>query len=67
MKKIDETMKVIECLDLDDDIAQVFIKNDLNCVGCPGATNETIAEACEGHGVNVQKLLVDLNNHLDKK
>ena len=32
-----------------------------HCAGCPGAEMETIEQAAEGHGLDLEKLLADLN------
>lgn len=63
MSKINESMLVNEILDIDPDVAEVFLKNGLNCQGCPGADSESIREAAEGHDVDLQKLLADLNKY----
>ena len=67
MDKVKETMRVNEVLELDDGIMDVFLKNGLNCLGCPGAATESLAEAAEGHGVDLQVLLRDLNQYLERK
>lgn len=67
MGRINETMLVNEVLDLDDDIASVFAANGLPCLGCLGAASESLAEAAEGHGVNLPGLIADLNRYLDEK
>lgn len=33
----------------------------LGCVGCPSAQAETIEEACDVHGINVDELVKELN------
>lgn len=65
MERIKETMMIDEILNLDDDITEVFEANGLPCLGCPGAASETLAEAAEGHGADLRKLLADLNGYLD--
>lgn len=67
MKKIDATMLVGDILDLDDGIREVFLKNGLNCSGCPGAISESLEEAASGHRVNLQRLLSDLNQYIEAK
>lgn len=67
MEKIKATMLVNEVLDLDDELCEVFLANGLNCLGCPGAAKESLEEAAEGHGVDLEKLLSDLNAHLAAK
>ena len=38
-----------------------------SCLGCPASRGETIAEACEVHGVDCDELLEKLNAHLASK
>lgn len=67
MSKINESMLVNDILDMDPDVVKIFLKNGLNCQGCPGAANESILEAAEGHGIDCQSLLDQLNAYFDPK
>lgn len=67
MTKITEEMLVCEVLEMDDALEEVFMKHDLNCAGCPGASMETISEAASGHGADLGKLLEDLNRFFMEK
>jgi len=66
MSKINESMLVSEILDMDPDVSKIFLRNGLNCLGCPGAAAESIREAAEGHGLDLKALLADLDDYLDK-
>lgn len=59
--KITEEMKVCQILDIDESLETVLERHGLLCLGCPGATQETLREAAEAHGVDVAALLADLN------
>ncbi len=59
--KITETMSIGSILEMDERTEKVFMQNGMNCVGCPGSINETLIEAAEGHGIDLEKLLTDLN------
>ncbi len=63
---VTENMKVCDVLEIDDNLEEIFMKHGLNCVGCPGANKETIIEAAEGHGINLETLLEDINRALIK-
>lgn len=63
---VTEYMSVCEVLDMDPKMEDVFLKHDLNCAGCPGNVRETIKEAAEGHSINLELLLEDINNLLKK-
>ncbi len=58
---ITKEMTVIEVLNLGEQYEEVFEKYLLTCAGCPGATMETLEQAAKGHGVDVNRLLEDLN------
>lgn len=65
--RINETMSVYEILNLNPDLAQIFIRHGMNCLGCPGASMESLKEAAHGHGVDLQKLVSDLNAFFEKQ
>lgn len=63
---IHENMLVNEVLDMNPDITEVFIQHGLNCLGCPGSYSESLKEAADGHGINLDKLIEDLNKFFNK-
>jgi len=60
---INEKMLIGEILEMDEETAKVLNKHGLNCLGCPGSYSENLKEAAEGHGINLAKLIEDLNRH----
>lgn len=58
---ITKDMTVSEVLEADDKYEAIFEKHFLSCAGCPGAQMETLEQAAEGHGIDLEKLLKDLN------
>ncbi|MEQ8155288.1 MAG: DUF1858 domain-containing protein [Clostridiaceae bacterium] len=40
---------------------EVLFSFGMGCVGCPSAQAETIEEACEVHGMDVEELIKALN------
>ena len=58
---ITKDMTVIEVLNLGEQYEALFKKYLLTCAGCPGAQMETLEQAAEGHGIEIEKLLEDLN------
>lgn len=62
--KITEEMKVCEILDLDDRLEIIFENHGLPCSGCPGAVQETLREAADGHYIDIDALLEDLNKEV---
>lgn len=41
---------------------QLLLDAGLHCPGCPAALDETLEEACELHGLDLESLLSRLNN-----
>lgn len=56
-----------DILDMDQTTAPYFMEIGMHCLGCPASRGETIAEACEVHGVDYDELLEKLNAHLASK
>lgn len=54
-------MSVSEVLLMGEKYEKIFEKYLLACAGCPGADMETLEQAAEGHGLDLDKLLEDLN------
>lgn len=67
MQKVTADMTIAEVLKMDREVAGVFMKYGLHCLGCPGATMESIADAGSVHGINVDDLIADLNKHFESK
>lgn len=65
--KIHENMLLNEILEMNPDITDIFIRHGMNCLGCPGAQSENLQEAAEGHGIDIAKLVDDLNRFLEDK
>ena len=58
---ITKEMTVSEVLAMDEKCEKIFDKYFMSCSGCPGAENETLQQAAEGHGADLDSLLADLN------
>lgn len=56
-----------DVLDNDVETAQFFIDIGMHCLGCPASRGETIAEACEVHGVDADELVEKLNEYFAGK
>lgn len=61
MEKITKDMMIYQILDENPKLEDVFITHGMNCVGCPGSSGETLQDAAEGHCVDLDRLLKDLN------
>ncbi|MDR5658877.1 DUF1858 domain-containing protein [Serpentinicella sp. ANB-PHB4] len=67
MAKITEDMTIMDVLKMDREVAAIFMKYGLHCLGCPGATMESIGDAGRVHGLDVTKLIDDLNKFFEEK
>lgn len=62
---ITKQMSIGEVLRLDQGTVPIFMSYGMHCLGCPHATSESIEQAGAVHGIDVDKLIDDLNAHLD--
>lgn len=61
-QKITEDMTIAQVLRLKPNSVKVFMEVGMHCFGCGAATGESVAQAAMVHGVDLNKLLADLNN-----
>ena len=60
-KKITENTLIMEAIEINPRAGEILIGYGMHCLGCAIAHGETIAEAAEVHGIDLEKLLEDLN------
>ena len=60
-KKIKKHMTIAEALKIKPQIAGMLMSKGMHCLGCVIAQGETIEQAAEVHGLNVEELLKELN------
>lgn len=41
--------------------AHILLSAGMHCLGCPASQAETLAEACDVHGIDVEDLVKELN------
>ena len=41
--------------------ADILLESGMHCISCPAAMGETLEEACEVHGIDVDDVLEALN------
>ncbi|MBO5398243.1 MAG: DUF1858 domain-containing protein [Clostridia bacterium] len=58
---IDKTMKIGDLLQAYPDKADLLLEAGMHCLGCPASQMETLEEACEVHGIDVDELVETLN------
>lgn len=65
MSKISKETIIMDVLMMDRTTAPIFIRHGMHCLGCPSASGESISDACAVHGIDADKLVEDLNTHLE--
>lgn len=55
-----------DVLDEHPETAELFFSIGMHCLGCPASRGETIEEACEVHGADVNELIDALNKTVGK-
>ena len=58
---ITKDMTIGEILRVKPEAAQVLMDMGMGCLGCPSAQVETLEQACEVHGQEVEDILAKLN------
>ncbi len=64
---ITKEMKIYDVLQMDETVAPVFFEFGMHCLGCPISRGETVEEAAEAHGIDLNEMLTKLNAHLAGK
>ena len=59
--KIERTTTIGEVMEQYPEKAEILLSFGMHCLGCPASQMETIEEACEVHGMDVEEMLTELN------
>lgn len=59
--EINKDMTIGELLEKAPEKADILLEAGMHCLGCPASQAETISEACEVHGIDVDELINKLN------
>ena len=62
MAQINKDTMIGELLQIDENIAPILLNIGMHCLGCPASQAETIEEACEVHGIDVEEIIKKLNS-----
>ena len=65
--QITKDMLIGDILNMESETAPVFIEMGMHCLGCPSARGESLEQACEVHGVDVNEMVTKINNFLAAK
>ena len=60
--EINKDMTIGELLEKAPEKAEILLEAGMHCLGCPASQAETIEEACEVHGIDVEELIKRLNS-----
>lgn len=61
-KKITENTIITEALEINPNAAEILMRYGMHCLGCAIAHGETVGEAAEVHGADLDKMLAELND-----
>ena len=67
MAKITKKSNIFETIQKYPETVGVFQKQGFHCVGCVLAKYEDIEQGAAAHGIDVDKLIKELNNAISKK
>ena len=59
--KIDKEMTIGQLLEVAPEKAEILLQQGMHCLGCPASQTETLEEACQVHGIDVNELIEKLN------
>ncbi len=65
--KITKDMAIGDVVSKYPETIETFFKHGLHCVGCAVAAFENIEQGAKAHGIDVKKLVEDLNKAIKKK
>ena len=60
--KIEKTTKIGDLLENAPEKAEILLDAGMHCLGCPASQGETLEEACDVHGIDVDELVERLNS-----
>ena len=59
--KFNKDTKIGEILKEAPEKAEILLQIGMHCLGCPASQEETLEEACEVHGIDVNEVLEKIN------
>ena len=67
MATFNKDMTINQILEINPDKIDTLLATGMHCIGCWAAQDETLEEACQVHGIDVEDVLEELNKEEDKK
>ena len=65
--KVTEDTIIGDIMDADETTAEYFLEMGMHCLFCPSSRGETVAQACEVHGVDPDELIENLKDYFEHK
>ena len=59
--EINKDTQIGELLEKYPEKAEILLEAGMHCLGCPASQVETLEEACEVHGIDVEEVVKKLN------
>ena len=59
--EINKDTTIGEILEKAPEKAELLLESGMHCLGCPASQMETLEEACEVHGIDVEEVVNKLN------
>ncbi len=58
---ITKDMLIFEIIEQKPEAIEILTEAGMHCIGCPASAGESLEEACEVHGIDVEEILEKLN------
>ena len=58
---INKETKIGEIIENAPEKAEILLEAGMHCLGCPASQGESLEEACQVHGIDVEELVKKLN------
>lgn len=62
MSKITADTLIFDALQINPKAGEILVSHGMHCLGCALAHGETVGEAAEVHGADLEKMLEELND-----
>lgn len=59
--KFNKDTRIGEILEQAPEKSEVLLEIGMHCLGCPASQMETLEEACDVHGIDVEEVIKKLN------
>lgn len=59
--EITKNTTIGEILEKEPEKAEILLESGMHCIGCPASQMETLEEACDVHGIDVEEVVEKLN------